>query len=46
MRSYAKYVWLLVFLTFVGGFLLYQTSGLTGRTALTATTPVAVVNGH
>src|SRR3954462_2590258 len=46
MRSLAKYVWLLVALAFVGGFLLVQTSGLLGRTAITATTAVAVVNGR
>jgi len=46
MRSLAKYVWLLVALAFVGGFLLYQTSGLMGRTPVTATTAVAVVNGQ
>jgi peptidyl-prolyl cis-trans isomerase D len=46
MRSLAKYVWLLVALAFVGGFLLYETSGLIGRTPITTTTAVAVVNGH
>jgi peptidyl-prolyl cis-trans isomerase D len=46
MRSLAKYVWLLVALAFVGGFLLYETSGLMGRTPITTTTAVAVVNGH
>ena len=46
MRSLAKYVWLLVALAFVGGFLLYETSGLIGRTPVTTTTAVAVVNGH
>jgi len=46
MRSLAKYVWLLVALAFVGGFLLYETSGLMGRTPVTTTTAVAVVNGH
>jgi peptidyl-prolyl cis-trans isomerase D len=46
MRSLAKYVWLLVALAFVGGFLLVETSGLLGRTAITPTTPVAVVNGR
>jgi peptidyl-prolyl cis-trans isomerase D len=46
MRSLAKYVWLLVALAFVGGFLLYETSGLMGRTPVTATTAVAVVNGQ
>src|SRR5512143_153687 len=46
MRSLAKYVWLLVALAFVGGFLLYETSGLMGRAPVTATTAVAVVNGQ
>src|SRR5881409_2453820 len=46
MRSLAKYVWVLVALAFVGGFLLYETSGLMGRTPVTTTTAVAVVNGH
>jgi len=46
MRSLAKYIWVLVALVFVGGFLLYQTSGLMGRTPVTSTTPVAVVNGR
>jgi peptidyl-prolyl cis-trans isomerase D len=45
MRSLAKYVWILVAIAFVGGFLLYQTSGLMGRTPVTASTAVAVVNG-
>jgi peptidyl-prolyl cis-trans isomerase D len=46
MRSLAKYVWLFVALAFVGGFLLLETSGLIGRAPITATTAVAVVNGH
>src|ERR1043166_3818687 len=46
MRSLAKYVWLLVALAFVGGFLLVETSGLLRRTAITPHTPVAVVNGQ
>jgi peptidyl-prolyl cis-trans isomerase D len=46
MRGLAKYIWVLVALVFVGGFLLYETSGLMGRTPVTATTAVAVVNGH
>jgi peptidyl-prolyl cis-trans isomerase D len=44
MRSLAKYVWLLVAIAFVGGFLLVETSGLLGRTTITPTTAVAVVN--
>ena len=46
MRGLAKYIWVLVALVFVGGFLLYETSGLMGRTPVTASTAVAVVNGH
>ena len=46
MRGLAKYIWVLVALFFVGGFLLYETSGLMGRTPVTTTTAVAVVNGH
>lgn len=46
MRSFAKWVWLLVALAFVGGFLLVETSGLLGRTTITPTTAIAVVNGH
>jgi peptidyl-prolyl cis-trans isomerase D len=46
MRSSAKYVWLFIVIAFVGGFPLVQTSGLLGRTPVTPTTPVAVVNGH
>ncbi len=46
MRSSAKYVWLFIVIAFVGGFLLVQTSGLLGRTPVTPTTPVAVVNGR
>ncbi|HET9424644.1 MAG TPA: peptidyl-prolyl cis-trans isomerase [Gemmatimonadaceae bacterium] len=46
MRSLAKYVWLLVAIAFIGGFLLVETSGLLGRTVITPTTAVAVVNGR
>jgi peptidyl-prolyl cis-trans isomerase D len=46
MRSLAKWVWLLVAVAFVGGFLLVETSGLLGRTPITSTTAVAVVNGR
>jgi peptidyl-prolyl cis-trans isomerase D len=45
MRGLAKYIWVLVAIVFVGGFLLYETSGLIGRTPVTPTTAVAVVNG-
>ncbi|HYW29984.1 MAG TPA: SurA N-terminal domain-containing protein, partial [Gemmatimonas sp.] len=37
-------MWLLL-AAFVGGFLLYETSGLAGRSAVTTTTSVATVNG-
>lgn len=46
MRSLAKYVWLFVAVAFIGGFLLVETSGLLGRTVITPTTAVAVVNGR
>ncbi len=46
MRGLAKYIWVLVAVVFVGGFLLYETSGLMGRNPVTATTAVAVVNGQ
>jgi peptidyl-prolyl cis-trans isomerase D len=46
MRGLAKYIWILVAFVFVGGFLVYETSGLLGRTPVTPTTAVAVVNGH
>lgn len=45
MRTNAKYIWLIVFVTFVGGFLLAETSGLLGRSAVTTSTIVAKVNG-
>ena len=44
MRSMAKYIWILVALVFVGGFLLYETSGLSRESGVTATTAVATVN--
>jgi peptidyl-prolyl cis-trans isomerase D len=48
MRSarFVVIVWSLIALAFVGGFLLVETSGLLGRTLVTPTTAVAVVNGH
>ncbi len=45
MRSAAKWIWLFVVAFFVGGFLLFQTSGLMGREKVTSTTVVATVNG-
>jgi peptidyl-prolyl cis-trans isomerase D len=46
MRSSAKYIFIFLFVAFVVGFLLYETSGLVGSAPLTATTPVATVNGR
>jgi peptidyl-prolyl cis-trans isomerase D len=46
MRSLAKWVWLFIAVAFVGGFLLVDSSGLLGRSVITPTTPVAVVNGR
>jgi peptidyl-prolyl cis-trans isomerase D len=46
MRANAKYIWWFVVAAFILGFLLYQTSGLSGRTRATATTTVFSVNGH
>ncbi len=45
MRNAAKYIWIFVAVLFVGGFLLYQTSGLSGSTA-TRNTAIASVNGR
>lgn len=45
MRSSAKYVWIILIVAFVGGFLLYESSGLLGRNPVTSTTAVATVNG-
>jgi peptidyl-prolyl cis-trans isomerase D len=45
MRSAAKWIWLFVFVAFVGGFLLLDTSGLLGREQVTTTSVVATVNG-
>ena len=43
----AKYlIWGFIAATFVGGFLLYETSGLMGREAITPNTAVATVNGQ
>lgn len=46
MRNAAKYLWIVLIVAFVGGFLLYETSGLVGREAITTTTAVAEVNGE
>lgn len=45
MRSAAKYIWIFVAVLFILGFLLYQTSGLSGNTA-NARTAIASVNGE
>src|SRR3982074_2724012 len=46
MRASAKYIWIIIVVRFVGGFLLAQTSGLLGRAPVTSTTAVASVNGQ
>ena len=46
MRASAKYIWLIIVVLFIGGFLLAQTSGLLGRAPVTTTTAVATVNGE
>ncbi len=45
MRSSAKIVMWVLLISFVGGFLLFQTSGLMGSAPVTSTTAVASVNG-
>lgn len=45
MRGIAKYIWIFLFIAFVGGFLLGDVSGLLGRAPVTTTTVVAKVNG-
>jgi len=46
MRSAAKYVWIVLIIAFVGGFLLVDSSGLLGRAPVTTNTVVAKVNGE
>ena len=46
MRSAAKYIWIVLIVAFVGGFLLYETSGLVGRAPVSTTTSIATVNGE
>jgi peptidyl-prolyl cis-trans isomerase D len=46
MRASAKYIWIIIVILFVGGFLLAETSGLLGRAPVTTTTAVAKVNGE
>ena len=45
LRSSAKYIFWFILITFVGGFLLAETSGLLGR-GVTANSTVASVNGR
>jgi len=46
MRASAKYIWIIIVVLFVGGFLLMETSGLLGRSPVTSTTAIATVNGE
>ena len=46
MRSVAKYIWWFLVLAFVGSFLLYETSGLSGRSPVTTTTAIGSVDGE
>ena len=46
MRANAKYIWYFVVAAFIVGFLLYQTSGLSGERRNSATTTVFSVNGQ
>lgn len=46
MRASAKYIWIIIVVLFIGGFLLAQTSGLLGRAPVTTSTAVASVNGE
>lgn len=46
MRGVAKYIWIFIFVAFVGGFLLADMSGLLGMGGVSPTTAVAVVNGE
>jgi peptidyl-prolyl cis-trans isomerase D len=45
MRGAAKYIWIILVIAFVGGFLLLDTSGLLGTSPVTAGTAVATVEG-
>ncbi len=46
MRSAAKWIWIFIVASFVGGFLFVQTSGLLGREQVTTNSIVASVNGR
>ena len=45
MRSAAKWIWIFIVASFIGGFLFVQTSGLLGREQVTTNSIVASVNG-
>ena len=45
MRSLAKYIFWFLFITFVGGFIFYETSGLT-TSVVTRGTPAGSINGE
>lgn len=46
MRAKAAYIWIIIAVVFVGGFLFAETSGLLGLNPVTTTTAVATVNGR
>ncbi|MGZ8375675.1 MAG: peptidyl-prolyl cis-trans isomerase [Gemmatirosa sp.] len=46
MRSAAKYLWIVLLVAFIGGFLLVETSGLLNSDAITSNTAIAEVNGE
>ena len=46
MRSAAKYIWIILVVAFIGGFLLAETSGLMGRGPVTNTSEIASINGE
>lgn len=46
MRGAAKFIWIFLFVAFVGGFLLADMSGLIGMTGVTTSTIVGEVNGE
>jgi peptidyl-prolyl cis-trans isomerase D len=46
MRNNAKWIWIVIVIAFVGGFLLFQTSGLAGRAVVTPSTAVMKVHGE
>lgn len=46
MRAKAAYIWIVIAVVFVGGFLFAETSGLIGMGPITTTTVVASVNGR